>query len=129
MLITLIKAAANSLGIGARQVDVIVDRSDQLGVGPTKRRLPGQTFEVLGPGQFNTGPGGRLAQMVCAATFRIIADSDQGPFRDLLLLPAFYGYLRLRKQPPQTLIEQLKKEPVVFAPLDLQSVRAHLSPP
>lgn len=67
------------------RLDVVIDRSEQLGLSPRKRRLTaiGELFT------------GRLKEG--SAELQIVSDSDHGPLRDLLLLPDFVGNLLLRK--------------------------------
>lgn len=129
-VVHLAKIAANALNVWSRQVDVVVDRSDQTGLGATKRRLPQGTMEVLGPAQLNRLAGGGQSKIQCPATFRLIADSDEGPFRDLLLLPDFYGHLLLKgfdAQNRQRLVLSLNKDDYLLLPFTLEAVRASLT--
>jgi hypothetical protein len=128
-VVHLAKIAANALGVGARQVDVVVDRSDQTGLGARKRRLPTGTLEVLGPTPFNRLAGGGQAEIHCPTVFRLVADSDGGPFRDLLLLPDFYGHLLLKGADVagrQRLVDSLRRNDFLLLPFDLSAAKASL---
>lgn len=121
ILLNLVKQTALSLQVGSRQVDIIIDRSDQFGMGPKKRKLPDDTFEVVGPAQFNRRPDGTQSLLYCPAEFRLIFNSDQGLFRDLLMLPELYGYLLLyRVLDYKTLYKSLAVEPLQFRFIDYQ---------
>ncbi len=91
----LILKAAIDQGIDSGSIDVIVDSSDQMGLSSAKRRLSPGTFEVMGPARLDRRPDGTQASLTCPALFRIIASSDRGSFRDLLMLPELFGYLSL----------------------------------
>jgi hypothetical protein len=119
MMIHLILKMAIDLKIGSKQVDVIIDRSEQVGMVPKKRRLPVGLMEVFGPGRLDIRPGGGQASLECSAMFRLIADSDEGPFRDLLILPDFYGYLVNRKMKHAEWYSALLKETVLLVPFDI----------
>jgi hypothetical protein len=94
-VLTFLKWLANRLQVGARWVDVLIDRSAQLGLDPSQRGLSPEQFEMLEAESLNTSPGGTQTDLVSPASFRIYADSDDGPFRDLLLFPDAVGYLGL----------------------------------
>lgn len=93
LLLTFIKQVANDLGATNEQIDVIIDRSAQLGFDPNQRGISREQFEVFGPGTFNKNSSGDNAKLQCPAHFKIITNSDQGIFRDLLLLPDVAGYM------------------------------------
>jgi len=118
-MIHLILKMAIDLKISGGQVDVIIDRSEQFGMATKKRRLPNDVMEVFGPSRLDARPGGSQASLKCPAMFRLIADSDEGPFRDLLMLPDFYGYLLSRETNHGELYKSLLKEPVLLLPFDI----------
>jgi hypothetical protein len=78
------------------RVDVILDRSHALGLDPRTRLLAGDRFEGFFGKLLDGGPD-----------FGMVADSDDGVFRDALLLPDFAGYLLVHKT-----AEKLKAERV-----------------
>lgn len=119
VVIHLILKTAIDLQIGNGQVDVILDRSDQIGMAPGKRQLPKGVMEVYGPGRLDMRPNGGQADLKCASLFRLIADSDEGPFRDLLMLPDLYGHLRLKGVSPTELVSFLGTEAVKLLPFDI----------
>jgi hypothetical protein len=81
-----------------RQVDVVIDRSQQLGLDPRQLGIKEEKFSVLGPGYLNTATGGGPTSLICSSLLRIIAGSDDlSGLRDLLLLPDAAGYLGLFK--------------------------------
>jgi hypothetical protein len=123
-MIHLILKMAIDLKISGGQVDVIIDRSEQFGMAPRKRRLPNDVMEVFGPDRLDVRPGGSQASLKCPAMFRLIADSDEGPFRDLLILPDCYGYLLNRETNHAELYKSLLKEPVLFLPFDIARAKA-----
>jgi hypothetical protein len=118
-MIHLILKMAIDLKIGPKQVDVIIDRSEQVGMAPKKRRLPVGLMEVFGPSRLDIRPGGGQASLECPAMFRLIADSDEGPFRDLLILPDFYGYLVNREMKHAEWYRALLNETVLLLPFDI----------
>lgn len=118
-MIHLILKMAIHLKIGPKRVDVIIDRSEQVGMAPKKRHLPVGLMEVFGPGRLDIRPGGGQASLGCPAMFRLIADSDEGPFRDLLILPDLYGYLVNREMMHAELYKALLKETVLLLPFDI----------
>jgi hypothetical protein len=93
-----LKWVAIRMKLPAEQVDVVIDRSRQLGLSPEQTKTAKDTFNVLGPGHLNTLSGGGKSEVQCPAMFRIIAGSDQlKHLRDLLLLPDTIAYLNLFK--------------------------------
>jgi len=126
-VIHLVLKTAIGLGIGPRQVDVVLDRSEQIGMSPGKRRLPTGVFEVMGPSRLDIQPDGSRASLECPAKFRLIADSEQGPFRDLLMLPELYGYLLLYGiMNDKKLYESLEKEPYLLLHLDIEKAKEEI---
>jgi len=93
LLLNYVKKIAIDRMLKSIQVDVIVDRSQQFGLGVRQRSLKKRTFEVLGPGTLNRVAGDSFASSHCPSKFYIIASSDNGTFRDLLLLPDAIGYI------------------------------------
>lgn len=75
------------------QVDVLIDRSRQLGLEAASGGLNEDQFETLGPGPLNSSPDGSPSTILCPNTFRFISVSEKGPFRDLLLLPDAVSYI------------------------------------
>ena len=125
-VIHLVLKTAIEIGIGSRQVDVILDRSDQIGMSPGKRRLPPRSFEVFGPSRLDRRSDGKRAYLETPAEFRLIADSDNGPFRDLLVLPDLFGHLILNGMDQQKfkgLYKSLADEPFIFHPLDMSKMK------
>jgi hypothetical protein len=96
----IVREIAVRLALGDVQVDVVVDRSQQLGLDGGTRLLQPGTFEVLGPGRLDRGPGGKPLEPSCETSFRWIAAGDNvAGFRDLLLLPEMLGYLDSKQAP------------------------------
>jgi hypothetical protein len=91
-----LKVVANTQGFGATQVDVLLDRSAQLGLDPAQLRLSPDAVVILGPGEFNLQGDGSAASYHCPSQFRLICPPKRGAFRDLLLLPDALAYLTLR---------------------------------
>jgi hypothetical protein len=97
IIINLIKKAAMRLSFDDDQIDVVIDRSNQYGADPGKRKLDKDTFEIFGPGKFNRKLDRTISDIYCPSDFRLIFNSDQGCFRNLLLLPDSFGYFFLYK--------------------------------
>ena len=58
----MVKAAATALKLGGIRIDVLVDRSAQLGLAPTQLGIAVDDLAVLGPRAFGTGSwGSRIA--------------------------------------------------------------------
>lgn len=91
-LMNMVKAAATALGIGATQVDVVVDRSAQLGLAPDQLGIAVGDLAVLGPSTLNVRGDGSPAEFSCPASFRFLSTAEETSFRDLLLLPDAVGY-------------------------------------
>lgn len=92
----MMKEAANKVGAGTEEVDVLVDRSAQLGLDPNQH--------LLGSGQFQMFVAGKVSLNVCSdgstsavcspAGFRIIAIGEETlSLGDILLLPDTVAYL------------------------------------
>jgi hypothetical protein len=122
-VIHLLLFAAHATGLSDGQVDAIVDRSDSNGLGNRKRRLPPGTMEVLGPERFNRHLDDGRSEPASQVRFRLIADSDQGPFRDLLMIPDLCGHLVTKALDVRQIIENLSKERYFFLPLTLAAVQ------
>lgn len=86
VLLSFVSRLAVELGLESTRFDVVVDRSAQFGTDPNTRGLVNE-FEAL------RGPIGN------AQDVSLIFDSDQGPLKDLLLLPDFWGYVTLNVSP------------------------------
>lgn len=125
-ILHLLLAVGRSLGVGERVVEAIIDRSDQNGFGRRPRRLAAGTFEILGPGRLDNLMGGGKATLECPAAFRLIADCDQGPFRDLLILPDIVGHVLAKQTDARTLLRVLSNDPFYLLPLDLESAKGQL---
>lgn len=83
---SLIVTTAQVLKIEPKQIDVIIDRSDSYGMSVKQRGLPGNDkYEVIEPLNLNT------KSLSCPSSFRLICGDDKGAFRNLLLLPDYYG--------------------------------------
>jgi len=95
LLMTMVKHAANHVGIGPDQIDVLVDRSAQLGLDPHLLGEPKDQNFILGPGELNQQADGSPASYHCPSRFRFIAPTKPGPFRDLSLLPDAVAYVML----------------------------------
>ena len=78
---------------GNVQVDVLVDRSRQLGLDPKTLGVPPGTFQIFGPGTLNQVSGDSPASLICPTRFRIISAPEEGPLRDLLMIPDAVAYL------------------------------------
>ncbi|SRR5713226_2927278 len=91
-LLNLLKRVANDAGIQGR-VDIILDRSHQLGLDPSDRGLAADEFETFGPGDLNALASGAAANIQSNCSFRIVSVSDEGSFRNLVLLPDAVGYI------------------------------------
>ena len=92
LLLSYLKRTANDAGLRG-QVDLLVDRSRQFGLGVRDRGLANNEFETFGPGPLNRLAGGRKSSIRCNCKFRIIPASDKSPFRDLLLIPDALAYV------------------------------------
>ena len=67
--------------------------------------------------------------MYCPAVLRLIADSDAGPFRDLLLFPDWFGYLLRENVDVQMLeerIDSLGEEEIFICNFNLEAAKASL---
>lgn len=88
----MVKAAATALKFGDVQVDVLLDRSAQLGLDPSQLGMPQTDVAILGPSRLNVRKDGSDADFICSTSFRFISTSEKSAFRDLLLLPDSVGY-------------------------------------
>lgn len=89
VVLNLLRQLGPSLVNESNRIDVIIDRSAALGLDPKQRQLAeGQSESFWGQLVSGQGP-----------TYSITSDSDQGVFRDALLLPDFVGYLLMNKSP------------------------------
>lgn len=126
-VIHLILKTAVAHKIGSREVDVVLDRSDQMGMSQGKRRLPHGFFEVLGPGRLDVRPDGTQASLSSPALFRLIAGSDEGSFRDLLMLPELYGHQFLYGVADHaTLYKSLSAELFRLLPFDIGNAKRNM---
>ncbi len=92
-MLNFLKKIANDLKLGPGQIDVLIDRSAQLGLSPTERGLEPTQFESFGPDSFNEGPDGKPSILQCPSSFRLISIPDEGQLGDLVSLPDAVGYL------------------------------------
>jgi hypothetical protein len=92
-----IRQLGDKLQLG--RADVILDRSQALGLDIRTRRLGDGCFEGFFGKLTDGGPD-----------LAIISDSDDGVFRDALLLPDFAGYLLVHGTP-----DGMKKEKLIVA--------------
>ena len=122
-VIHLLLFAAHATGLRDSQVDAIVDRSDSNGLCNRKRRLPPGTMEVLGPDRFTRHLADGRSEPASQVRFRLIADSDQGPFRDLLMIPDLCGHLVTKALDVSQIIKRLSGEGYFFLPLTLTAVQ------
>jgi hypothetical protein len=90
-----LKIVANAQRFGATQVDVLLDRSAQLGLDPAQLGVSRDGVMILGPGEFNRQMDGSPASYQCPSRFRLICPPKRSAFRDLLLLPDALAYLTL----------------------------------
>jgi hypothetical protein len=95
-LMNALKVAALRYGLGAVQVDVLLDRSAQLGLDHGRLGQPKENGWLLGPGGLNEHDG-RPAACQCPSRFLFVAPPQRGPFRDLLLLPDAVAYATWKK--------------------------------
>ena len=82
-----VKQVANEQNFGTTQVDVLLDRSAQLGLAPKQMGISNDKFQLIGPTIFNG----------CDSLFRIFSVSEKGISKDLLLLPDSAAY-NIRKK-------------------------------
>lgn len=116
--------------ISSRVVDVVLDRSDQMGMSQGKRRLANGVFEVLGPARLDVRPDGTQASLSSPALFRLIAGSDEGAFRDLLMLPELYGHQFLYGVVDHAaLYKSLDAEPFLLLPFDIGNAKRNMIRP
>ena len=105
MLQLVVKHAANVWMAGSEHVDVIVDRSSQLGMtlrqrGKEDQQVGFESFHVSAGGLSVTSTGTQ-ADTVSDATFTIYAVGEETPqFGDALLLADSAGYLTFRATGP-----------------------------
>lgn len=95
---TMVKLVANAYQLGAVQVDVLLDRSAQLGLDPNLLGRSEDEWYLLGPGELNTQADGSPASLFCPSRFLFIAPTKRGPFRDLALLPDSLAYVMMRRR-------------------------------
>jgi hypothetical protein len=80
-------------------------------------------MEVLGPDRFTRHLEDGRSEPASQVRFRLIADSDQGPFRDLLMIPDLCGHLVTKALDVPLIIKRLSEERYFFLPLALAAVR------
>lgn len=95
-VLNMLKKAACDVTPSAPRVDVVLDRSRQLGLDANSRDLPDGHVETFGPGLLNTAPGGGASEFICPSEFLLLSAPERGFLADLLLLPDAIGYLRNR---------------------------------
>lgn len=107
-LLNTIKVIASGRNLGDIQVDVLVDRSSQLGLDPTILGVPPDTIQILGPDTLNQTSDGSPASLICPTQFRIISAPEEGRLRDLLLIPDAVAYKLNQQKLDQEAREALK---------------------
>jgi hypothetical protein len=116
---TMLKLTATAMKAGDAQIDVVLDRSKNLGLDPGQLRMDENQIAVIGPGTFNVTKSGAPATFICPSSFRLICPPNRSAFRDLLLLPDAIAY-RTRPLLPK-MREELSRVGFridVFPPLD-----------
>jgi len=96
LLLLILKEAANRLNAGEEVVDVLVDRSTQLGIHPQQHGITTEQFQmyVAPAGSLNTTTVGTRATVTSPSGFRIIAIGEETlELGDVLLLPDSAAYL------------------------------------
>ena len=88
----MLKVAAGSQRLGAEQVDVLVDRSAQLGLAPLQLGIPEDDYAYLGPGTLNEQGDGSPAEFQSPCRFHLICPPKKSAFRDLSLLADAVAY-------------------------------------
>ncbi len=96
-LLNVVKTIASHRSLGDVQVDVLVDRSKQLGLDPQKLGVPKDAVQFFGPSTFNETFRGEASSLLCPTRFRLIVLSESGPLKDLLLIPDAIAYLLHRQ--------------------------------
>ena len=91
-LLNSIKVIAVRRNLGHVQIDVLVDRSKQIGLDHNVIGVPKDTIQVFGPGKLNATSDGSPSSLISHSRFRIIATPEEGRLRDLLLLPDAVAY-------------------------------------
>lgn len=94
---TMMKIAANAHGLGPVQVDVLLDRSAQLGLDHSQLGQPKHHYWIIGPGELNEQADGTPATYHCPSRFLFVAPPKPSLFRDLLLLPDALAYVVWRR--------------------------------
>ncbi|MBK8202829.1 MAG: hypothetical protein IPK68_11085 [Bdellovibrionales bacterium] len=90
-ILSFIKGAANDLGVGPQNVEVVVDESEQNSYGLA---TPGAVKSTEEFSEFNTLHGGLPSKVHCPSAFRITITPDQSPnFQHALLFPDVACYL------------------------------------
>lgn len=74
-------------------IDILVDRSYQLGLDPKSRQIKNDQLEVLKHVPWNSVSGGQAAQLMVPNQFAIIPGRDEGKYSDLLVLPDSLAYI------------------------------------
>jgi hypothetical protein len=91
-LMNMLKVVATAMKVGEAQVDVLLDRSFNLGLDPGQLGIGEDDIAVFGPGTFNAAAGGSPAAFNCPSSFQLICPPKHSAFRDLLLLPDAVAY-------------------------------------
>jgi hypothetical protein len=123
MLQLVLKLAANLWKAGSEHIDVIVDRSSQLGMTLRQRGKQGQgvgfeSFHV-DAGTLNVTSAGTPAEIVTDATFTIFAVGEETPqFGDAVLLADSAGYFTYRATGPELSDPRLDNGVVPLTPMD-----------
>jgi hypothetical protein len=92
-LMNSIKVIAAARNLGDVQVDVLVDRSRQLGLDPKVLGVSPDTIQMFGPDTLNHLSDGSPASLISPTRFRIISAPEEGRLRDLLMIPDVVAYL------------------------------------
>lgn len=98
--LNMIKLTATAMKAGATQVDVLLDRSFNLGLDPGQLGMADNQIAIFDPDTFNVTRSGARASFICPSSFRLICPPKLSAFRDLLLLPDAIAY-RMRPGLPQ----------------------------
>lgn len=74
-------------------IDVLVDRSFNLGLDPSQRKIQHDQFQIIGPGTLNVLSDGSQAALQVPNEFLFVSTKEEGGFSDLLVLPDSLAYL------------------------------------
>jgi len=90
-IVIFVKDAANDLGVGANNVEVVIDESEQNSYGLASEGVVKSTDTFY---EFNETHGNNKANVHCPSKFRLTITPDQSPnFQHALLFPDVVCYL------------------------------------